>query len=98
MIPLGAFDDDLSGIASEMKAEPACVLLTMPFGEVGLGDSAREERRLSRGGDSLKLFDEVRGDGFGRPSLLAEFRPKVGNPMLPLLEGDGARANPPWTL
>jgi hypothetical protein len=85
-------------MASEMKAEPACVLLAMPLGDVGLvavGDSAREERRLSREGDSRKLFDEARGDGFGRPSLLAEFRPKLAKPPF---DGDGARAKPPWTL
>jgi hypothetical protein len=85
-------------MASEMKADPACVLLAVPLGDVGLvavGDSAKEERRLSREGDSRKLFDEARGDGFGRPSLLAEFLPK---PVKPLFEGDGARANPPWTL
>ena len=94
-MPLGAFEDDLAGIASVINAESALGPLAFPFVcEVGLragGDSAREERRLSREGDSRRLFDEARGDGFGRPSRLAELRPKGTKP----LEGEGARPNPP---
>jgi hypothetical protein len=95
VVPLGPLEDDPCGMASEMKADPAYALFAVPFGDVGLiavGDSASAERRLSREGSSRKLFDEARGEGFGRPSLLAEFLP---NGAKPLLEGDGARLNPP---
>jgi hypothetical protein len=72
---------------------PAWALVPLvTLAEVGLvGDSARADRRLSRGGDSCKLLDEARGDGCGRPSLLDKFRPKPPN----ALEGEDTCAKPP---
>ena len=78
-------------MASELKAEPACV----PFGGlelIAVGDSAREDSRLSRIGSSRMLLDEAWAGGLGRPSLLAEFLPKE---VKPVLDGDGARLKPP---
>lgn len=72
-------------------AEPCA--LPLVAGLVGDGDSTRDDKRLSRDRPSRKLLDDARGDGLGRPSLLAVLLPKFGRDGNGL-EGDGDRAKP----
>ena len=94
LVPLAVPGTSASEICDELAVTPL-----VPFvGEAGLrggGDSARDESRLSRDGDSLRFPEEARGEGLGRPSLLPELRPKGTNPPL---DGEGALLKPPCML
>jgi len=103
--------EDLGGMTSGLSRDPArkpvnsplvmsfdrrrsdCDVAVRSVGDVG--DSTKDESLLSRLGVSRRLFEEARGEGVGRPSLLPGARP---NGLLKPFGGDGARTKDPWTL
>ena len=80
-----------------MWADCAVTPLVPLVGPVGLrfgGDYASDDSLLSREGDSLRLFDDARGDWLGRPSLLADDLSARPNGTNPPFEGEEARPKP----